>query len=89
MRQYRRTVAFSTHGKTYYTKPHYQKNDALVFGPETRGLSKTLLASLPPENVLRIPMQSTSRSLNLSNAVAVALYEAWRQNGFSQKQCYI
>lgn len=74
--------AFSTHGKNCYTQPRYQKDDALLFGPETRGLSKTMLANLPPENVLRIPMQATSRSLNLSNSVAIALYEAWRQNNF-------
>lgn len=77
-----RLLACSTHGRTLYTEVTYQPNDALIFGPETRGLPKSFLASLPPEQVLRIPMQAHSRSLNLSNAVAVILYEAWRQQGF-------
>ena len=51
-------------------------------GPETRGLPRALLDSLPPEQVLRLPMQAGSRSLNLSNAAAVIVYEAWRQLGF-------
>lgn len=60
----------------------YQQGDALLFGPETRGLPTEVLHSLPPQQVLRIPMQASSRSLNLSNAVAIVLYEAWRQLGF-------
>lgn len=79
-----RIFACSTHGKTCYTDPNYQFNDAFLFGPETRGLDKNFLASLSAENVLRIPMLSTSRSLNLSNSVAVVLYEAWRQQNFLQ-----
>ena len=54
----------------------------MLFGPETRGLPASLLETIPPTHRLRIPMVAGSRSLNLSNAVAVVLYEAWRQNGF-------
>lgn len=79
-----RVFACSTHGRTCYTTPVFQEGDALVFGPETRGLAKSFLASLPAENVLRIPMQANNRSLNLSNAVAIVLYEAWRQLDFCQ-----
>jgi tRNA (cytidine/uridine-2'-O-)-methyltransferase len=77
-----RIFACSTHGKTCYSAVNYQDGDAFLFGPETRGLDKKLLNNLSPENVLRIPMLPHSRSLNLSNAVAVILYEAWRQLGF-------
>ena len=58
-------------------------NDAFVFGSETRGLSATVLADFPPEQQLRLPMRPAIRSLNLSNAVAVTVYEAWRQLGFA------
>src|SRR6185437_9822404 len=75
----RRVFALSTHGKQCYSKVNYQPDDVFLFGPETRGINKDLLASMPPTNVLRIPMQSHSRSLNLSNSVAIVLYEAWRQ----------
>jgi tRNA (cytidine/uridine-2'-O-)-methyltransferase len=60
----------------------YQRGDALLFGPETRGLPKDLRESLPAEQVIRIPMVANSRSLNLSNSVAIVVYEAWRQNEF-------
>lgn len=60
----------------------YRAGDALLLGPETRGLPQTLLDGLPMEHVLRIPRQKQVRSLNLSNAAAVVLYEAWRQLGF-------
>jgi tRNA (cytidine/uridine-2'-O-)-methyltransferase len=53
-----------------------------LFGPETRGLPADILAALPPQNLIRLPMRSGSRSLNLSNAVAVVIYEAWRHVGF-------
>lgn len=76
------TYALSTRGTTNYSDVNYQPGDSLVFGPETRGLPKTYLDSLPPENVLRLPMLEQSRSLNLSNAVAVVVYEALRQTGF-------
>jgi tRNA (cytidine/uridine-2'-O-)-methyltransferase len=78
-----RVLAFSTRGERLYTHPEYRPGDALLFGPETRGLPREMLARLPPEQVLRIPMVPGSRSLNLSNAVAVAVYEAWGQNGFA------
>lgn len=77
-----RVFALSTHGKQCYSKVNYQPGDAFLFGPETRGINKDVLNSMPPENVLRIPMQSHSRSLNLSNSVAILLYEAWRQQNF-------
>ena len=74
--------AFSTRGKTFYTEARFQRNDYLLFGPETRGLPGALLQELPANRVLRLPMVLTSRSMNLSNTVAVAAYEAWRQIGF-------
>ena len=76
--------AFSTRGRRLHTEPAYQPGDALVFGPETRGLPQALLDGLGPEHVLRLPMVAGSRSLNLSNAVAVAVFEAWRQRGFAE-----
>jgi tRNA (cytidine/uridine-2'-O-)-methyltransferase len=78
-----RLFAVSTRGRRNYAKLRYQPGDALMFGPETRGLPQDLLDSLPPEQVLRIPMRSGNRSLNLSNAVAVMVYEAWRQMNFN------
>jgi tRNA (cytidine/uridine-2'-O-)-methyltransferase len=77
-----RLFAFSTRGTRRYMAVRYQLGDALLFGPETRGLPEDLLAGLRPEHVFRIPMTAKSRSLNLSNAVAVVIYEAWRQLGF-------
>ena len=68
------------------TAPHeasFQAGDALVFGPETRGLPQAMLDSLPREQVLRLPMLADSRSMNLSNAVAVVVYESWRQLDFA------
>lgn len=78
-----RVFACSTHGKRMYNDVEYQAEDILLFGPETRGLPRHLLDSLPAENVIRIPMLPTSRSLNLSNAVAIVLYEALRQGKFN------
>ncbi|MGH8403093.1 MAG: tRNA (cytidine(34)-2'-O)-methyltransferase [Gammaproteobacteria bacterium] len=77
-----RLFAVSTRGRRNYTDVSYQFGDAFLFGPETRGLPKALLDLLLPEQVLRIPMRSDNRSLNLSNAVAVLVYEAWRQAEF-------
>ena len=77
-----RTFAFSTRGRTPYCDIEYREDDALLFGPETRGLPDAVLARHPPEHRLRIPMRPRSRSLNLSNAVAVVCYEAWRQLSF-------
>ena len=78
-----RLYALSTRGRTLYTEAGFGDNDAVVFGPETRGLPQAFLDSLPPEQTLRLPMRPNNRSLNLSNAVAVVVYEAWRQRGFS------
>lgn len=80
--QPKRIFACSTHGKQFYTDIQYEADDVLLFGPETRGLPKELLNSLPAENVIRIPMLASSRSLNLSNSAAIILYEALRQFGF-------
>ncbi len=77
-----RLFAFTTKGASAYHEVCYQAGDALLFGPETRGLPADILESLAPEHRLRLPMLPHSRSLNLSNAVAVTVYEAWRQCGF-------
>lgn len=79
----KRVFAFSTRGTHSYTEASYQDGDALLFGPETRGLPQALLGELPQDQCLRLPMRPDSRSLNLSNVVAVAVYEAWRQLGFN------
>ncbi len=78
-----RRFAFSTKARTRFDSVEYRPGDALIFGPETRGLPAELLASFDPQLRLRLPMVAGSRSLNLSNAVAVVVYEAWRQNGFA------
>ena len=74
--------ACSTKGLQTYTQTHFQDGDILLFGPETHGLPHEILGLFATDRVLRIPMQSGSRSINLSNAVAIVLYEAWRQLGF-------
>jgi tRNA (cytidine/uridine-2'-O-)-methyltransferase len=76
------TYALSTRGTINYCDVNYQPGDTLIFGPETRGLPQSYLESLPVENVLRLPMLEQSRSLNLSNTVAIVVYEALRQTGF-------
>lgn len=78
----KRIFALTTKGTTPYNTANFQKNDYLLFGPETRGLPTEILTSLPGEQKLRIPMLPNSRSLNLSNSVAIVLYEAWRQLDF-------
>jgi tRNA (cytidine/uridine-2'-O-)-methyltransferase len=78
----RRRFAVTTHGTQSYHETRYAAADVFVFGPETRGLPATVLAEFAAERQIRLPMQETSRSLNLSNAVAVVVYEAWRQLGF-------
>ena len=78
-----RMYACSTRGTSIYNAPAFAAGDALLFGPETRGLPDTVLESLPASRRLFIPMQPDNRSLNLSNAVAVILYEAWRQCAFA------
>jgi tRNA (cytidine/uridine-2'-O-)-methyltransferase len=79
----RRLFALSTRGSQRYDQPHYLPGDALLFGPETRGLPTEVLQSLPPEQCLRLPMRPHNRSLNLSNSIAVVVFEAWRQCGFA------
>jgi len=77
-----RLFALSTRGATRYDQPRYAPGDALLFGPETRGLPDSILDALPESQRLRLPMRPDNRSLNLSNSVAVVVYEAWRQQGF-------
>lgn len=77
-----RWFAFTTRGGAQHDAVNYRDGDALVFGPETRGLPAEVLDACPSDRRLRIPMRPGSRSLNLSNAVAVAVYEAWRQLGW-------
>lgn len=77
-----RLLACSTRSATRYDRVQYQDGDILLFGPETRGLPQAVLDALPAGQRLRIPMRPNNRSLNLSNAVAVILYEAWRQMDF-------
>jgi len=79
----RRLFALSTRGGKNYTEVCYQTDEVFLFGPETRGLPAEILETLAKEQRLRIPMCPGNRSLNLSNAVAVVLFEAWRQLGFS------
>ena len=78
-----RVFALSTRGTVRYDTPHYREDDAFVFGPETRGLPDDVLSSIPEPQRLRLPMRPHNRSLNLSNAVAVTVFEAWRQFGFA------
>jgi tRNA (cytidine/uridine-2'-O-)-methyltransferase len=74
--------AATTRGEVTYDSVAYERNDVVVFGPETRGLPAHMLEACPPGRRLRIPMQRGARSLNLSNAVAIIVYEAWRQLGW-------
>ena len=77
-----RWYAISTRGTVRYDEARYGDGDALVFGPETRGLPQSVIDSCPVAQRLRIPMRAENRSLNLSNAAAVVVYEAWRQRDF-------
>lgn len=78
-----RVFALSTRGTTRFDVPEYRAGDAFLFGPETRGLPHDVLDGIPVEQRLRLPMRPDNRSLNLSNAVAVVVYEAWRQQGYA------
>ncbi|NVK23745.1 MAG: tRNA (uridine(34)/cytosine(34)/5-carboxymethylaminomethyluridine(34)-2'-O)-methyltransferase TrmL [Gammaproteobacteria bacterium] len=78
-----RLFACTTKGKNFHTQVAYEKGDSLVFGPETRGLPDDVLATMEKSHWLRIPMQPDSRSMNLSNAVSVFVFEAWRQLDFN------
>lgn len=77
-----RLFALSTRGTIRFDQPRYQPGDAFLFGPETRGLPQEVLDALPEAHRLRLPMRPDNRSLNLSNTVAVMVFEAWRQQGF-------
>lgn len=79
----RRLLAFSTRGRRCYADMDYVPGDAFLFGSETRGLPQAMLQTLPGERVLQIPLRAGNRSLNLSNAAALVVYEAWRQHGFA------
>ncbi len=81
-----RLFAFSSKASQRYDRVDYQPGDALMFGPETRGLPAEVLDAIAPERRLYLPMQPGNRSLNLSNAVAIAVYEAWRQLRFEGRQ---
>lgn len=78
-----RLLSVSTKNQRSYSDFDYQAEDILLFGSETRGLPDEIRQQVAVENRLTIPMQQSSRSLNLSNSVAIVVYEAWRQHGFS------
>jgi len=78
-----RLYALSSKATTPYTSGRFQTGDAFLMGPETRGLPAQILEQIPFDRRLRIPMLPDNRSLNLSNAAAVVIYEAWRQQGFA------
>lgn len=78
-----RVFALSTRGATRYDQADFEAGDALLFGPETRGLPQAVLDALPRTQRLRLPMAAGSRSLNLSNSVAIVVYDAWRRQGFA------
>jgi len=84
--QQARLFAFTTKASHPYHETPFQAGDALLFGPESRGLPLEVLESIPPERRLRLPMLPDNRSLNLSNTVAVAVFEAWRQCNFAGSQ---
>lgn len=79
----RRLYAVTTRGTQRYDAVRYAQDDVFVFGPESRGLPQPLIDALPPQQRIRLPMRTRARSLNLSNAIAVVLYEAWRQLDFA------
>ena len=81
--QFNNLYAFTTKARKTYDNAVFKPGDALLFGPESRGLPADILESLDSDNKLRIPMVAGSRSLNLSNTVSIAVYEAWRQQGFA------
>ncbi len=79
----RRMFALTTRGTRRPSDVRWQEDDVMVFGPETRGLPQAMLDAVAPEQRLRLPLRPGNRSLNLSNAVAVTVFEAWRQLGFA------
>lgn len=78
-----RIFAMTTHGSSPFAEVAFQPGDVFVFGAESRGLDPALRESFPPSQRIRLPMMPGNRSLNLSNTVAVVVYEAWRQNGYA------
>jgi tRNA (cytidine/uridine-2'-O-)-methyltransferase len=78
-----RCFGFTTRGERGFAEQAWQPGDWLVFGSETAGLPQSVLTSIAPAQRLRLPLRAGQRSLNLSNAVAVAVFEAWRQNGYA------
>lgn len=78
-----RLFALTTKGSVTHSDVHFQSGDYLMFGPETRGLPEDIRLQIPRDQWLRLPMLPVSRSMNLSNAVSVMVYEAWRQNGYN------
>ncbi|TDK66639.1 tRNA (uridine(34)/cytosine(34)/5-carboxymethylaminomethyluridine(34)-2'-O)-methyltransferase TrmL [Sapientia aquatica] len=77
-----RLFAMTTHGSGVFSQARFQPGDVFVFGSETKGLDPALRNSFPTAQRIRLPMRPDNRSLNLSNSVAIVVYEAWRQNGF-------
>jgi tRNA (cytidine/uridine-2'-O-)-methyltransferase len=78
-----RMFAMTTHGSGSFANAHFQPGDFFIFGAETRGLATEIRESFPLEQRIRLPMRPDNRSLNLSNTVAIVVYEAWRQQGFA------
>lgn len=78
-----RMFALTTHGSSTFSEIAFRPGDVFVFGSETQGLEPALRESFAPQRRIRLPMRPDNRSLNLSNAVAVVVYEAWRQNGYA------
>ena len=78
----KRMFAMTTHGSSTFSTLTFKADDYFIFGSETKGLAQALRESFPPDQRIRLPMRPENRSLNLSNSVAVVIYEAWRQNGF-------
>lgn len=78
-----RMFAMTTHGSSSFAEANFAPGDYFVFGAETRGLATELRNSFPTQQRIRLPMRPNNRSLNLSNTVAIVVYEAWRQNGFA------
>jgi tRNA (cytidine/uridine-2'-O-)-methyltransferase len=83
-----RVLAFSARSGNRFDRVAYSRNDALLFGPETRGLPEVVMSAVPETQRLQLPMRPGQRSLNLSNAVAVAVFEAWRQFGYCDAQAH-
>jgi len=79
----RRMFALTTRGQQRYDRVTYREGDVFLFGPESRGLPADILAAMPAEHTVRLPMCASNRSMNLGNTVAVMVFEAWRQAGYA------